>query len=173
MIHTDYAIDALDVLLCEDCLMERYAPLLAHKERLLTGLRRQGCRTKSDAAALSDAVFAQMGVDDPALLLLFRRFLTIYDPSPAKFREIEKVCADEKERAAFRELYHLPGVKAIRAALYCRAGYTRLEDFAGASEKDVLEKTARTIAQEHLSCAVPLPKEVRTHIAVARAFLWD
>lgn len=172
MIHTDYPIGALSILLDGSCLSERYAPLLPYKDRLPDALRRLGCRVKSDAERLPDEVLSEAGLCDPQTVRLFRRFLTLYDPKPQKFRELAAV-EDPEERAVFRELYYLPGVKQIRASLYCQSGYRSLRDFVDTTAEEVLARTARIIADRQLSCIVPLPKEVRTHIAVARAFTRD
>lgn len=173
MVNTDYKIEALAVLLDKSCLAERYYPLIPYQKALLRALPLLGCRTKSDAEKLPDEAFAEIGFSDTGMLRLFRRFLTIYDPNPAKLREIPKVTPDPEEQAAFRELYYLPGVKAVRASLYYRAGFRSLSDFAEATPEAVLSRTAQAIAAYSLSCIVPLPKEVRTHIAVAKAFLWE
>lgn len=173
MLSTDYPVEALRVLLVGDCLSERYAPLLPYRDALLAGLRLRGCRTKSDAEGLPDGAFIELGLPDAGTVRLLRRFLTIYDPAPQKFREIGKVTADPAEREAFRELYHLPGVKAVRARLYYRSGYRSIAEIAAASPEEILSKTDRAIAEHELSCIVPLPKEVRTHIAVAKAFTWQ
>lgn len=170
MIDTNYGIDALDVLLRKDCVSERYYPLIAKKTFLIGNLRELGCVRKEDAQALSDEALALAGLKNADGVRLFRRFLRIYDPATAKFREIEKSAADPAQKASFRELYYLPGVKEIRADLYYRSGFRALADIAAAAEEEILRKTADTIAREGLSCIVPLPKEVRTHIAVAKAF---
>lgn len=172
-INTDYPLEAMDVLLNQNCLAERYYPLLLYKELLLRELPLRGCKIKSDAEKLPDAVFTEIGIPDAGMLRLFRRFLALYDPKPTKFREIPKVTSDQKERDVFRELYHLPGVKAVRAALYYRSGFRSLSDFAEATPEEVLTRTAGTVTEFRLSCIAPLPKEVRTHIAVAKAFLWE
>lgn len=169
MIDPDYSIEALSFLLDESCLAERYRPLIEYRERLLCGLRELGCRTGSDAGRLPDEAFASLGLN-ASETALFRRFLTLYDVKPQKLREIEKLVSDPQKQQCFRELYHLPGVKYVRAELYYRSGYRSLSDLAAASAEEVLEKTALTIAENKMSCIVPLPKEVRTHIAVARAF---
>ena len=170
MTDTNYPVEALGYLLDRSCLSERYFPLLPFKTSLLARLPLLGCRRKNDAAALPDEALKELGMDDPALIRLFRRFLSLYDPDPRKFREIDKLCSDKAERSAFRELYQLPGVKYIRASLYCSSGYRALEDLARTTPEEVLEKTALTITENRLPCTAPLPKEVRTHIAVARAF---
>ena len=173
MIRTDYRIEALGLLLCADCLPERYCVLLPYKDLLISGLRLLGCRVKSDAERLPDADLLQIGLKDDAEVRLFRRFLALYDADPKKFREIPKVTSDPEEAAAFEELYHLPGVKAVRAALYYRAGYRSIRDFADTSVDEVLRRTADAIKDGHMTCIPPLPKEVRTQIAAARAFTGD
>lgn len=171
MIQTDYRIGALPILLDSACLSEKYAPLVPHRDALAAGLRRMDCRTKNDALRLSDTELASLGLASN-LMELFRRFLVLYDPKPQKFREIDCMTAEPAVRAAFRELYLLPGVKAVRASLYMRAGYSTLRAIADALPEEILARTAETIRRDGLPCIVPLPKEVRTHIAVAKAFLW-
>lgn len=173
MIDTNYPIGALSILLDRGCLIERYYPLISCRDALLTNLPLLGCRTKNDAAGLSDETLLGIGLPDRTAAKLLRRFFALYDTDPKKFREIEKAAADPAERAAFRELYHLPGVRAIRAGLYCRAGYDTLRKIADAAPEEIIKRSALVIQADHLSCAVPLPKEARTHVAVARAFLWD
>ena len=170
MIHTDYDLDALTVLLREDCLIQRYRPLISCREQLLSGLRRLGCRTKCDAARLSDDALRQSGLPDDGMIRLFRQFLDLYEPGPQKLRELAKLCVDPAEQEAYRELYHLPGVRQVRAALYLRSGYRSLAALADADADEVIRRTAAVIDRDSLPCAVPLPKEVRTHIAVAKAF---
>lgn len=170
MISTDYCIDALEILLDRDCVSERYYALIPYKRELLARFHRLGCRTKNDTAALSDEA---IGLANPSLTRLLRRFLGLYDPNPQKFRELAKLGLQPEKAAAFRELYHLPGVKAVRAELYYRAGFRSLRDFANAAPEDILTAAVQVIAQEKLSCIAPLPKEVRTQIAVSKAFLWE
>ena len=169
-INTDYKIEALGILLDKSCLSQGFYPLIEYKELLLAGLPLLGCRTKSDAQHLPDDALLRLGLDDIDTVGLFRRFLTLYDPKPQKFREIEKITSDPEEQEAFRELYHLPGVKQTRAALYYQSGCKSINTFAEMTAEEILEKTARTISERGLSCIVPLPKDVRTHIAVAKAF---
>ena len=139
----------------------------------MTGLHAVHCKTKNDAVALTDTDFAEIGLTDAGCVHLFRRFLTLYDPNTQKFREIEKMTADPDERQAYTELYYLPGVKQTRASLYYKAGYRSLRDFVNTTPEEVRVRTAHVISECGLSCIVPLPKEIRTHIAVAKAFLWD
>lgn len=173
MINTNYCIGALDILLDRSCLSERYFPLIPLKDSLISQLQLMGCKTKNDASSLSDEALMLAGLDGPDTVRLLRRFLTIYDPNPQKFKEITKLCTNPEEQTAFRELYHLPGVKYVRANLYYRSGYSSIMDFAETTEKEVLSRTAAAITDNDLSCIVPLPKEVRTHIAVSKAFMWE
>lgn len=170
MINTDYPIKALDILLDVRCLPERYSPLPGYKNNLISALQGGGCKTKSDAEKLPDAFFIKAGICDDKIISLFRRFLIMYDPKPAKFKEIKNITSEQDKQKTFYELYHLPGVKQTRATLYYLAGYKTLKDFAEASPEEVLKKTTLLIKKEKLSFIAPLPKEVRTQIAVAKAF---
>lgn len=170
MIDTDYPIEFLRILLNEDCLSDRFYPLISIREDLIVGLKSCGCVTKNDVSRLPDGKLDGIMLHDEAKVKLFRRFLTIYDPNPQKFKEIPKLTSDPAEQAAFTEMYHLPGVRYTRAYLYYHAGYKTLRDLADTAVEEVLPKTAMTISNENLTCIVPLPKEVRTHIAVAKAF---
>ncbi len=170
MIHTNYKIEALEYLLDKECLPEKYAPLIRFKDNLISQSQKMGYQTKNEIAELSDAELLHFGLEDEKTVNLLRRFLKLYDPRPQKFSEIEKLDLRAEEKLAFRELYHLPGVKETRASLYFHSGYESLAKIADADLKDILEKTALTISANKLSCIVPLPKEVRTHIAVAKAF---
>lgn len=171
--NTDYNIHALEILLDEACLGERYYPLIPCKNALITGLQALHCKTKNDAAALTDADLAAIGLTNPGCIALFRRFLTLYDPNPQKFREIKKVTADPELQQAYTELYHLPGVKYARASLYYQAGYRSIQDFVNTTPEEVRAKATQAISEHSLPCIVPLSKEIRTHIAVAKAFFWE
>ena len=94
----------------------------------------------------------------------------LYDSKPTKFKEINSVCKTSEEIQSFQELYQLPGVKSTRAILYYKAGLCSLETIAQSSVQEIIEKTEHVIKTEKLDLKVPLPKEIRTHIAVARAF---
>lgn len=169
MILTDYPVEALCFLLYEACVPASYIPLIKYKELLLSELPHLGCKRKSDAERLPDSAYEALGLQNMEIRLL-RRFFTLYDAKRQKFRELEKLNISEEELSAYRELYYLPGVKQTRAALYYCAGYRCLKDFAQTTVEAVQEKTAQVIAAQSLSWIVPLPKEIRTHIAVAKAF---
>ena len=166
----NYRIEALDELLNPDCALARYAPLFPRKRALIDALAAIGCRTKADCLALPDETLCAAGLPDAESAALFRRFLAQYDVKPAKLREIGTVCKTPEEARAFHELYQLPGVKATRASLYYQSGYRSLDDVAAASPKDIIARTEETIKRESLPFKPPLMKEVKTHIAVARAF---
>lgn len=170
MIDTNYSVKALEYLLDKECLTERYYPLIPLKKELIEHAESLGCKTKNDIASLSDEEIAKLGLTDEEMIRLLRRFLNMYEPNPQKFKEIDKQSLKEEEQLAFRELYYLPGVKYTRAMLYYYSGFKALKDIADSDLQEILNKTAWAISEFKLSCIVPLPKEVRTHIAVARAF---
>lgn len=170
MIDTNYSVEALDYLLVEECLPERYYPLIQHKKELITKSLKKGYKTKNDILKLFDDELMTLGLKDEKEIKLMQRFLKLYDSKPIKFKEILKLDLGKEEKQVFEELYYLPGVKHIRASLYYRSGYKSLEDIAKTNVDEVLKRTAVAISKYNLSCIVPLPKEIRTHIVVAKAF---
>ena len=167
-INPDYKISSLAFLLDKSCVPERYFPLAEYKDILVS----LGCGRKSDLETLPASKLVSAGFPEIYIPLL-KRFLSLYDPKKDKFKEIEKAFLSPEEKAACRELFHLPGVKLTRAMLYYRAGYKTLTSVASATVEEIREKTASAIKEYSLSCIVPLPKEIRTHIAVAKAFTDD
>ncbi len=168
--NSDYKVEAMDILLNEDCVLQRYIPLIPYKYDIIKNLKKLGCHTKSDCMKLSDQSLVSIGLTDMEMVILFRNFLTLYDVKPAKLKEINSICKTPEETQAFQELYQLPGVKSTRAILYYKAGLRSLEMIAQSSVQEIIAKTEYVIKTEHLDLKVPLMKEVRTHIAVARAF---
>lgn len=166
----NYRIDAINVLLNEDCILTRYYPLIPYKEMLTEYLIQIGCPMKNDCMALSNEALLLSGLPDVNTANLFRRFLALYDVNPQKFKDIESICQTSEETDAFRELYMLPGVRAKRAMLYYKSGYQTLKAIASSSAEDIISKTEEVIKEERLDLKVPLVKEVKTHIAVAKAF---
>ena len=156
----DYKIEAIRILLNEDCVLQRYYPLIPYKEALIQNLKARNIHTKRAAAELSDEILVQAGLPNAETANLFRRFLCMYDVPKAKLS-----AADEP----FRELYLLPGVRLTRARLYCIAGYQTLLAIAAATPDKILRDTENAILQNGLNLKAPLPKEIRTHIAVAKA----
>ena len=170
MLNTDYRIEKMKDLLNEDCILERYYPLIPYKNTLVDNLSKMGCLRKTDCMDLSVEVLLEAGLPDGDMVNLFRAFLRVYDIKPAKMKEIATVCTTPEEAKAFRELYHLPGVKSTRATLYYKAGYGTLKDIASSTPEEIISRTDSIIKKENLSLKTPLMKEVRTHIAVAKAF---
>ena len=170
MLNTDYKIKAIKVLLNEDCILTRYYSLIPYKDILVENLNKIGCYTKSDCMKLSDESLLEAGLSDIEMVRLFRAFLVLYDINPTKLKEINSFCKEKEEIQSFQELYQLPGVKKTRAMLYFKAGFRSLRDIASSSPQEIIAKTENIIRKENLSLKVPLMKEVKTHIAVARAF---
>ncbi len=166
----NYKIEAIHVLLNENCTLQRFFPLIPYKETLLQNLIQHQYYTKVDCMTLSDKELLEMGLPDAETARLFKNYLSLYDPKENKFKEIKKTATTEAEAAAFQELYLLPGVKATRAKLYFDAGYKTLRSIASTTPEQIILDTSNVIQEKNLSLITPLPKEVRTHIAVAKAF---
>lgn len=170
MLNADYKIGAIKELLNEDCILTRYYSLIPYKYNLVENLNRMGCYTKSDCMKLSDKSLLDAGLPDIDMVKLFKAFLSMYDINPTKLREITSICKTPEETQSFRELYQLPGVKSTRAMLYYKAGFRSLDAIASSSPQEIIARTENIIRKENLSLKVPLMKEIKTHIAVARAF---
>lgn len=170
MLNTDYKIEAIKELLNEDCILTRYYPLIPYKDILVDNLYKMKCYTKSDCMVLSEESLLEAGLTDIGMVKLFKAFLALYDINPTKLREISSICKTPEETQTFRELYQLPGVKSTRAMLYYKAGFRSLDDIAISSPQEIIAKIENIIREENLSLKAPLMKEVKTHIAVARAF---
>lgn len=166
----NYPITAIGILLNKDCILARYMPLIPLKEKLIAGLLHLGCDTKEKCTLLTDEQLLSIGIPNKEMINLFRRFLVMYDVNPQKFKDIDSLSLSVGEAKAYRELYQLPGVKATRAELYYKAGYTNLFEIASATAEEIIEKTSQVIAAESSNNKAPLLKEARTHVAVARAF---
>lgn len=164
----DYRIEAFAILLNEDCILQRYYPLIPYKKILIENLRKNNYTSKSECLNLPNEAMIELGLPNLELVNLFRRFLAMNDVRDSKFKEIDAIAANEAEAAAFRELYLLPGVKATRALLYYDSGYSSLSRIASSFPEQIIQDTSDLIKRKGLSAKVPLPKEVRTHIAVAR-----
>lgn len=93
----------------------------------------------------------------------------MYDVKDSKFKDIKEITANDAEADSFRELYLPPGVKAVRARLYYDANYRSLSQIASAFPEQIIRDTSKVILQKGLKLKAPLPKEVGTHIAVAKA----
>ena len=166
----NYRIEAIKELLNKDCILERYYSLIPVKEKMIDFCTSINCNTKKECLQLPDEIIQQSGVLNQAEINLFRSFLSMYDINNAKLREIDRFLLSAEEAIAFKELYLLPGVKSTRASLYYKAGFQSLLDIADATSRDIIEETTSAINKYSLNCKVPLVKEVKTHIAVSRAF---
>ena len=167
-IKNNYNIEGFAVLLNEDCISERYYPLIPYRDSITCNLAACGCRTKADCQALTDAEVVRCGLPE-GLTALFRRFLCLYDCKGKGIKDIpnaEKRSIDEI--CSLAELMRLPGVKAIRAELYLQCGYKSLIDIAKTDATTMRGRIAECIASKGLSSSLPQPKELRTQIAVAK-----
>ena len=156
----NYKIEAIDVLLNEDCILQRYFPLIQYKEMLIENLMNNHYFSKAEC----------MELPNHELVKLFRNFMVMYDVKDSKFKDIKDIVTNEAEADSFRELYLLPGVKGVRAKLYYDANYKCMSTIASANTEQIIRDTSKVILQKGLKWKAPLPKEVRTHIAVAKAF---
>ena len=166
----NYKIEAMDVLLSEDCILQRYFTLIQYKEMLIENLIKNHYFSKAECMELPDEILIEMGLPNDEVVRLFRNFMVMYDVKDSKFKDIKDIAANEAEADSFRELYLLPGVKAVRAKLYYDANYKSLSKIASAFPEQIIRDTSKVILQKGLKLKAPLPKEVRTHIAVAKAF---
>ncbi|MEA4832271.1 hypothetical protein SDC9_60740 [bioreactor metagenome] len=170
-INSDYQIKGIGLLLNEDCILQRYYPLIQYKNQLIRNLLNIGCVTKNDCSILPDKALIEAGLPDSDMVALFRRFLCLYDYKGKGIKDIPNAeCRNEEEIASLMELMRLPGVKAIRAELYFHCGIRSLKDFAAADAEQLRGRIANTIIQESLQFSPPLQKELRTQITVAKVF---
>ncbi len=168
--NTDYSIGAIEILLNEDCVLKRFYPLIPYKDTIIKTFNEMGFQRKSEIMKLSDEDLMCVFSSQPELSGLFRAFLKLYDTDAKKMREIDRAALPSEADAAFRQFFLLPGVRTTRATLYFKAGFRTLEDIASSSPEEMIEKTAKAIKAENLSMVPPLMKEVKTHIAVSKAF---
>ena len=151
----------------EDTTMERYWPLIPHRDTLLQFLRERSLVFRDDVTEETfDALRGSFGEE---ITRLFCRFLHLYDFKPAKLRELKQV-ADPSEAAALSELLRLPGVKLLRAGVYYHSGVT-LNVLAEKSTEEIREMVRAYLEREGRTETVPFPKEVNCHRAVAKMFL--
>lgn len=166
----NYRIEGMELLLEEDRILKCYIPLIPCKHQLIQGLHAIGCLTRDDCLSLHDEALYAAGLP-VGMAGLFRRFLHLYDYKGKGMKDIPDVeSRTEEEIAALLALMQLPGVKAIRAQLYYHCGLHSLSDFAAWDAEALRVHIAAIIEQEGLPYSPPLPKELRTQIAVAKAF---
>lgn len=161
----DYKIDAIKILLNEDCILYRYFPLIPYKEKVIEFAKASNIKTKNELSKMDTInIF-----NDESLNNLFKRFLLMYD-NESKLKLINKLNLDNNRLSAYKELFLLPGVKETRAELYYLSGYKNLLSIANSTSEKILEDVQKAIIDNNLSLKLPLDKEIKTHIAVARAF---
>lgn len=167
----NYRTEFIDVLLREECILKRYYPLIPYKGQIIGFLLKMGCMTKEECAILSDEKLIEAGLPDMNYVSLFRAFLSMYDYRGKGVKDIvhpEDYCKEELD--SLLELMLLPGVKEVRAKLYYISGFKSINNFADSDVDIILSAVAKIIESKKLSQKCPLPKEVRTQLAVARAF---
>jgi len=162
----NYKIEAINILLNKECILERYYPLIPFKNEIVNLLKENGINTKEEA--LNCDVILKNLFNDEKLTFLYKRFLNMYEINKSKLKEIDKLDLSEEERKSFQELYLLPGVKETRARLYYISGLRSLTDIASKTSKEIIESTLETINRMKLEYKAPLEKEANTHIAVAK-----
>lgn len=170
IIRVNYRIEAINELLNKDCVLERYYPLIYIKQKIIDFCLSIKCYTKEDCLQLTDEIMLQSVFVNISYINLFKCFLCMYNINDSKLKEIDHLILSDEEAFVFKELYLLPGVKNTRASLYYKAGIKSLIDIANSTTQDIIEKTSHAINKYTLNCKVPLVKEVKTHIAVSRAF---
>ena len=150
-----------------DVVMERYYPLIDHKDDLTAILDKAGAVRKDQ---ITDAVIEDIRVMlGESVSSLFSRYIHIYDFNKSKLREIKDYVGKE-EYDTLAGLLRLPGVRFLRASLYCSSGVT-LEVLAEKSTEDIRNMVRDYIQRENRTEIVPQPKEVNCHRAVAKMIL--
>ena len=162
----NYKIEAIDILLNENCVLERYYSLIPFKDKLLKKFKNNNILTKEQAFN-SDSILIDV-LKDESLINLFKRFLNMYEINKSKLKEIDKINLSSSERISFKELYLLPGVKETRARLYYLSCLKSLKDISAKTPEEIIDLTKKTIINKKLDCKEPLYKEASTHIAVAK-----
>ena len=165
--NDNYFIDDLICALERDIVMDRYYPLVDHKKELTAILNKSGAVRKEQ---ISDAVIESIRIMlGETVSGLFSRYIHIYDFNKSKLREI-KDYAGEKEYDDLAGLLRLPGVRLLRAELYCNSGVT-LQVLAKKSTEDIRDMVRDYIQRENRTEIIPQPKEVNCHRAVAKMIL--
>ena len=163
----NFYIEDLISALREDTVPERYYRLIPLRDELLACMKKHGAVLRDDVTddELGD-IGRTFGAD---ISLLFRRYLHIFDFSPSKLKEIPYACGTA-EYSALAELMRLPGVRILRAELYCHSGVT-LEVLAEKSTDEIRKKVSEYVTRENRNETVPFVKEVNCHRATAEMIL--
>ena len=91
----NYKIEAIDVLLNEDCILQRYFPLIQYKEMLIENLMNNHYFSKAECMELPDEILIEMGLPNHELVKLFRNFMVMYDVKDSKFKDIKDIVTNE------------------------------------------------------------------------------
>lgn len=166
----NYKLEAIDLLLNENCVLNRYYPLIPWKKELIEYCKNAGVSSKEECLAKFDTLLLFKLLINEHLVMLFRHFLTMYDAKASKFTNIKNLKISDDEKTSYMSLYLLPGVKETRARLYYLAGFRTIQDFAEMNPNEMLSILERTIKDNKLNVTLPLPKEIRTHIVVAKVY---
>jgi len=161
----NYKIKAIRILLNEDCVLSKYYPLIPFKDRIIAYALENKIITKEECLKANFSLI----FNNDSLSNLFKRFLVMYD-NEEKLKILNKLNLDDDRLQAYKELFLLPGVKQTRAELYYLSGYKNLSAIASSNYEELLNEMKKAIMDNKLEIKLPLVKEVKTHIAVAKAF---
>ena len=165
--NDNYYVNDLINSLSRDVVMERYYPLIDHKEELMTILNETGVIRKSQITdAVIEDIEKKLGENTSRS---FARFIHIYDFNKSKLSDI-KDYVQTKEYDDLSNMVRLPGVRLLRAKLYYNSGVT-LEVLAEKSTEDIRTMVHDYIQRENREEIIPQPKEVNCHREVAKMIL--
>lgn len=165
-----YKIEAIDVLLQENAILTGYYPLIPFKTILIDKLKKNGINTNYDCLKTNAKNIIFECLKKEELAMLFKRFLFMYEIEESKLAAINNLNISDDEKESYRKLFLLPGVKETRANLYYLSGFKNLKDIAGSNLDEIANKMQEAINKYKLDYKVALPKEIKTHISVAKAY---
>lgn len=165
--NDNYYMDDLINSLRMDVVMERYYPLINHKEELIAILNKAGVIRKNQVSeSVIEDIKKTLG---EYISISFARFIHIYDFNKSKLGDI-KDYAGKKEYDDLAGLLRLPGVRLLRAKLYYNSGIS-LEVLAEKTTEEIRSMVGDYIKRENREEIIPQPKEVNCHREVARMIL--
>ena len=196
-------------LLEEQVTLQRFYPLISHKERIISTLLFLDIKDKYQYFGASQELhkaFIQKTDLSLTLEAMLVQFLHLYDFKPRRLSDAREIglgieltgnkemktsedylsyCmnyglkeaakmlnlseAGARELFSLCDLMRLPGVKWLRAKLYFDCGYQSIQSFSQNDNEQMRNKIALYIQTNCPERGVPLPKEIATQIAVARA----
>lgn len=184
--YLDDLIDSIDL----NSTLSRYYPLIEFKEQLKKTLKENNIIRKEE---YNSEKLKDLFRED--IIRLFSFAIHLYDFKPRKLKEldfIDPIIIDElnsikinnsgdfilyylsnkdKKYQYFYDicnLMRLPGVKGIRAKLYYDCGFKSFDDFVCKKAEDIQKIISDFINENERKESCPLPKEISTHIAVAK-----